>query len=325
VSLTERLDLSAIIGCTLRRSDNIYNVHGVEPTSSFQESTNRFEVPPFLPPSLTATSVLPPGMMPQSVGASAGASQSVTTTSGGAQTTGNNAQQSQLNAHNASNGTASNSSTSGSTSNKTEKNGAATSLVSASNTPVTAASANHAAASNNNVHDPMWDFEEEPRYEPVNGIVQPPTTPGPDRPCRNTNQLQFLLKVVMKVVSKHQFAWPFTSPVDTIKLRLPDYHKIIPHPMDLGTIRKRLENCFYYSAAQCIHDFKTMFSNCYTYNKPGEDVVLMAQTLEKIFLSKLQDMPKEEIDLPMPSKGGKGRKGKKGGPRGRGMQTLMNC
>lgn len=163
------------------------------------------------------------------------------------------------------------------------------------------------------------DVEEEPVYEPVNGIVQPPVVPHANKRHRNTNQLQFLLKVVMKAVWKHHFAWPFQNPVDTIKLRLPDYHKIIRHPMDLGTIKKRLENCYYFCAKECIHDFKTMFTNCYVYNKPAEDVVLMAQTLEKLFLNKLADMPKEEAELPLPPlKGGKGRKGKKG-PRPKGQ------
>lgn len=58
--------------------------------------------------------------------------------------------------------------------------------------------------------------------------------------------------------------------------------------MDLGTIKKRLENNYYWCADECIQDFNALFSNCYTYNKPGEDVVVMAQTLEKIFLAKVK-------------------------------------
>jgi hypothetical protein len=58
--------------------------------------------------------------------------------------------------------------------------------------------------------------------------------------------------------------------------------------MDLGTVKKRLENNYYWCADECIQDINAMFSNCYTYNKPGEDVVLMAQTLEKIFLAKVR-------------------------------------
>jgi len=58
--------------------------------------------------------------------------------------------------------------------------------------------------------------------------------------------------------------------------------------MDLGTVKKRLENNYYWCADECIEDINAMFNNCYTYNKPGEDVVLMAQTLEKIFLAKVR-------------------------------------
>ena len=31
-----------------------------------------------------------------------------------------------------------------------------------------------------------------------------------------------------------------------------------------------------------------MFTNCYIYNKPGEDIVVMAKNLEKFFLSKVR-------------------------------------
>lgn len=141
--------------------------------------------------------------------------------------------------------------------------------------------------------------------EPVNGIVQPHVVPPPERPGKNTNQLQFLCKNVMKAVWKHQFAWPFQQPVDAKTLNLPDYHRIIKQPMDLGTIKKRLENNYYWTAKEAIQDFNTMFSNCYVYNKPGEDVVVMAQALEKVFLAKIASMPKDEVEMEPPAKGGK--------------------
>lgn len=140
----------------------------------------------------------------------------------------------------------------------------------------------------------------EPRIEPVNGVVQPPVVPPKSRPGRNTNQLQFIAKNVLKAVWKHQHAWPFHQPVDAKKLNLPDYHKVIANPMDLGTIKKRLENNYYWSGKDAVQDFNTMFTNCYVYNKPGEDVVLMAQNLEEVFLSKVSGMPTEEIVLESP-------------------------
>merc|ERR1719336_2724468 len=107
----------------------------------------------------------------------------------------------------------------------------------------------------------------------------------------------YLKNTVMKAVWKHQFGWPFQTPVDANKLNIPDYHKIIKHPMDFGTIKKRLDNNYYWSAKECIKDFNTVFTNCYVYNKAGEDIVVMAQTLEKLFLTKIASMPKEEQEL----------------------------
>uniref|UniRef100_A0A2K6T8Z8 Bromodomain-containing protein 2 n=1 Tax=Saimiri boliviensis boliviensis TaxID=39432 RepID=A0A2K6T8Z8_SAIBB len=125
----------------------------------------------------------------------------------------------------------------------------------------------------------------------------PPEVSNPKEPGRVTNQLQYLHKVVMKALWKHQFAWPFRQPVDAIKLGLQDYHKIIKQPMDMGTIKRRLENNYYWTASECIQDFNSMFTNCYIYNKPTDDIVLMAQMLEKIFLQKVASMPQEEQEL----------------------------
>uniref|UniRef100_A0A663DRT6 Bromodomain testis-specific protein n=1 Tax=Aquila chrysaetos chrysaetos TaxID=223781 RepID=A0A663DRT6_AQUCH len=82
-----------------------------------------------------------------------------------------------------------------------------------------------------------------------------------------TNQLQYLQRVVMKAMWRHNFSWPFHQPVDAAALNLPDYYSIIKKPMDLSTIKKRLEHNYYTKAAECIEDFKTMFLNCYIYNK----------------------------------------------------------
>ncbi|XP_051732773.1 bromodomain-containing protein 3a isoform X3 [Ctenopharyngodon idella] len=145
----------------------------------------------------------------------------------------------------------------------------------------------------------------------------PPEVTNPTKPGRKTNQLQYMQNVVVKTLWRHQFAWPFYQPVDAVKLGLPDYHKIIKNPMDMGTIKKRLENVYYWSASECMQDFNTMFTNCYIYNKPTDDIVLMAQALEKIFLQKVALMPQEEVELLPPAPKGKGRK-----PAGPGQQDV---
>ncbi|CAK9291614.1 unnamed protein product [Gordionus sp. m RMFG-2023] len=143
------------------------------------------------------------------------------------------------------------------------------------------------------------------------GVVQPPIKLEHPNKGRSTNQLNYLLKQIMPAVWKHHFSWPFQKPVDAVSLNLPDYHKIIKHPMDLGTIKKRLENHYYYSSKECINDFNTVFTNCYVYNKPGEDVVLMAQAVEKTFQAKMTQIPSEEIEISVSNKGkSKGKRGK---------------
>ncbi|KTF80908.1 hypothetical protein cypCar_00012656 [Cyprinus carpio] len=136
-----------------------------------------------------------------------------------------------------------------------------------------------------------------PQNLTMNGNPPPPEFKNPKMPGRLTNQLQYLEKVVIKSLWRHQFSWPFRQPVDAVRLNLPDYYTIIKNPMDLSTIKKRLENNYYWKAMECIEDFNTMFTNCYMYNRPGDDIVLMAQALEKLFLEKVAKMPQDEFEI----------------------------
>uniref|UniRef100_A0A1A8P2Q4 Bromodomain containing 3a n=1 Tax=Nothobranchius rachovii TaxID=451742 RepID=A0A1A8P2Q4_9TELE len=156
----------------------------------------------------------------------------------------------------------------------------------------------------------LYEGFESPGMPPIHMIPSGPPQPAvkdPNRPGRMTNQLQFLQKVVLKSLWRHHFAWPFHEPVDAVRLGLPDYHKIIKNPMDMGSIKKRLENNYYRTANECMQDFNTMFTNCYIYNKPTDDIVLMAQALEKIFLQKVAQMPQEEVALLPPAPKGKNK------------------
>jgi len=38
---------------------------------------------------------------------------------------------------------------------------------------------------------------------------------------RQTNQLQYMSKVLLKFLWKHEFSWPFQKPVNPVKLHLP--------------------------------------------------------------------------------------------------------
>nr|XP_033772224.1 bromodomain testis-specific protein isoform X2 [Geotrypetes seraphini] len=137
-----------------------------------------------------------------------------------------------------------------------------------------------------------------------------------------TNQLHYLENVVMKALWRHSFSWPFQHPVDAVKLNLPDYYNIIKNPMDLSTIKKRLEYKYYMKSMDCVEDFNTMFTNCYVYNRPGDDIVLMAQTLEKIFLQKVAQMPQDEREISVLGNRGKSKgKSTRGGDQRDAVRT----
>ncbi|KAK6766486.1 hypothetical protein RB195_026035 [Necator americanus] len=140
-----------------------------------------------------------------------------------------------------------------------------------------------------------------PRQEPVNGIVQPRVIPPMGKPTRHTNQLDYLLNTVLKDVMKHKHAWPFNVPVDTVKLNLPDYHKVIRRPMDMKTIQKRLQNIYYFSAKECMEDFECVFRNCYLFNQMEDDVTIMCQNVENVYRDCLQNLPGEEVEIARPS------------------------
>lgn len=75
----------------------------------------------------------------------------------------------------------------------------------------------------------------------------------------------------------------FYEPVDYKKLKLPDYPKIITHPMDMGTVRQKLVDGKYSDPMEVQKDMELMFHNCYRYNPPSNSVVKAAKKLDTIF------------------------------------------
>ncbi|EOA30257.1 hypothetical protein CARUB_v10013379mg [Capsella rubella] len=73
-------------------------------------------------------------------------------------------------------------------------------------------------------------------------------------------------ETLLKRLMSHQHGWLFKTPVDVVKLNIPDYFTIIKHPMDLGTVKTKLTSG--------------------TYSNPSDfsaDVYNMAHTLTKFF------------------------------------------
>lgn len=72
----------------------------------------------------------------------------------------------------------------------------------------------------------------------------------------------------------------FNVPVDPVALKIPDYTTVITHPMDLGTVRSRLESGQHYrTATQLGNDLRLVFANAMKYNPPKHPVHRAAERL----------------------------------------------
>ena len=76
-----------------------------------------------------------------------------------------------------------------------------------------------------------------------------------------------LLPPLEKLYAFDPEAVPFRSPVDPNALGIPDYYEIIKTPMDMSTIRRKLETGQYTDPWEYINDIFMMFENAWVYNR----------------------------------------------------------
>lgn len=94
------------------------------------------------------------------------------------------------------------------------------------------------------------------------------------------------IKKILKIfeqLEKDPQAYDFLEPVDYIKLGIPTYPEIIKTPMDLGTVKKNLQENEYETFSNLLADINLIWTNCRTFNLPGSEIVKMANHCEKSF------------------------------------------
>jgi transcription initiation factor TFIID subunit 2 len=98
-------------------------------------------------------------------------------------------------------------------------------------------------------------------------------------------------RLAQKVVNKltfHDAAALFNEPVDLESL--PDYGRVIKHPIDLRTIWEKLESGKYTSIKAIDQDVRLVFKNCYDYNGPGTYGNDQGKKLEKYYQNISREM-----------------------------------
>ncbi|KAJ6754400.1 GLOBAL TRANSCRIPTION FACTOR GROUP E8-RELATED [Salix purpurea] len=122
-------------------------------------------------------------------------------------------------------------------------------------------------------------------------------TSGPGKKVNPTGQAR--CETLLKRLMSHQYGWIFNSPVDIVKLNIPDYYTIIKNPMDLGTVKSKISSGAYSSPSEFMADVRLTFKNAMVYNPQGSDAYIMADTLNNFF-----EMRWKSIEKKLPRAGG---------------------
>ena len=70
-------------------------------------------------------------------------------------------------------------------------------------------------------------------------------------------------------------------PVDIVEHSIPDYPKIIPNPMDISTIKSKLETDQYLTTQECFNDFDLIWANCIKFNGADAPISNWANKMKK--------------------------------------------
>jgi len=126
---------------------------------------------------------------------------------------------------------------------------------------------------------------------PLEGFYQPELIP-PDGGYELTEDLAFMKKKVLPALFSHPYIAPFRSPVNAKAEGIyPDYFKVVTKPMDLRTVKARLENGWYWDIAQCTGDINQVWYNAKIYNPPEHTIYKWALTMSSVTAAWLQKVP----------------------------------
>ncbi|KIO25740.1 hypothetical protein M407DRAFT_75324, partial [Tulasnella calospora MUT 4182] len=106
-------------------------------------------------------------------------------------------------------------------------------------------------------------------------------------------QLKYCLKIINGLFGRQyeNWAWFFYDPVGEYdKAHVPGYYDIIKKPMDMNTVKRKLEQEIYTNANQFFKDFKQIIENCYAFN-PAGPVREAGHKLEEEFNRRWANLP----------------------------------
>ncbi|KAJ1653566.1 hypothetical protein IWQ61_006334 [Dispira simplex] len=99
------------------------------------------------------------------------------------------------------------------------------------------------------------------------------TTPGVAEQCHR----------MLKKLQNQRTASPFLRPVDPVRDGAPTYFDVVQHPMDLGTVEKKLEAHQYPTVEAFAADVQLIFDNCFLFNPPENFIHTQGKRVQTSF------------------------------------------
>jgi len=111
---------------------------------------------------------------------------------------------------------------------------------------------------------------------------------------------------VIPFLLNHPYSGPFRLPVNAKAEGIyPDYFKVVTKPMDLTTVKARLDNNYYSDLASCVADIQQVWTNAKLYNPAEHTIHKWAEELNMItkgWVAKCQEqgLPSPQLAPVMP-------------------------
>lgn len=128
------------------------------------------------------------------------------------------------------------------------------------------------------------------------GAATPPTAPtkaskGSERREKNKSQVLKDLaacRQILEELEQHKDAWPFLLPVNT--KQFPSYRKFIKKPMDVSTMRSKLDSNQYKTKDEFALDARLIFDNCETFNEDDSPVGQAGHNMRNFFERRWEEL-----------------------------------
>ncbi|KAK8042707.1 hypothetical protein PG994_013190 [Apiospora phragmitis] len=119
---------------------------------------------------------------------------------------------------------------------------------------------------------------------------------GADHQFTDDQKLNFCSDLLSRMLSGPGF-WtrlvgPFRQPVNPVEDGVPDYLDKVTKPMDLGTIKDKMDRGQYKGDQEFVSDVRQIFTNCFTYWTDKDPMWATCEKFQKTFEEKYSGMHK---------------------------------